>query len=74
MGENEIRRQVMTETLMVTCSHCERVFPTPLQVDRATLEALVLTEVYECPHCEAVATYVQADHFHRLYITGEPPG
>ena len=64
----------MTETLMVTCSQCRRSFPTPLQVDRATLEALVLTEVYECPHCEAVATYVKADHFHRLDITEEPPG
>jgi DNA-directed RNA polymerase subunit RPC12/RpoP len=64
----------MTETLMVTCSQCGRAFPTPLQVDRATLEALVLTKVYECPHCQAVATYVKADHFHRLDITEEPPG
>jgi hypothetical protein len=59
----------MTETLMVTCLQCRRAFPTPLQVDRATLEALVLTKVYECPHCETVATYVKADHFHRLEIT-----
>jgi DNA-directed RNA polymerase subunit RPC12/RpoP len=64
----------MTETLMVTCSQCRRAFATPLQVDRATLEALVLTKVYECPHCEAVATYVKADHFYRLDITEEPPG
>ena len=41
----------MTETLMVTCSQCGRAFPTPLQVDRATLEALVLTKAYECPRC-----------------------
>lgn len=74
MSEDEVRRQVMTETLMVTCCHCGRAFSTPLQVDRATLEALVLTEIYECPHCEAVATYVKADHFHRLDITEEPPG
>ena len=64
----------MTETLMVTCSQCGSDFPTPLQVDRATLEALVLTQVYECPHCEAVATYVKADHFHRLDLAGESPG
>ena len=64
----------MTEKLMVTCSQCRRAFPTPLQVDRATLEALVLTQDYECPHCGAAATYVKADHFHRLDITEEPPG
>jgi uncharacterized C2H2 Zn-finger protein len=64
----------MTETLMVRCPRCRRAFPTPFQVDRATLEALVLTKVYECPHCGAVATHVKADHFHRLDITEEPPG
>ncbi len=64
----------MTETLMVTCSQCGRAFRTPLQVDRATLEALVLTQGYECPHCEAVATYVKADHFYRFDITEEKPG
>ncbi len=63
---------MMAETLMVTCSRCKTAFPTPLQVDRATVEALVLTEVYECPRCGAVATYVKADHFHRLEITEEP--
>lgn len=64
----------MAETLMVKCGHCGKAFPTPLQVDRATLEALVLTKVYECPHCEAAATYVKADHFHRLDLTDEPRG
>jgi DNA-directed RNA polymerase subunit RPC12/RpoP len=64
----------VVETLMVTCSHCGKPFATPLQVDRATLEALVLTEVYECPHCEAAGTYFKADHFHRLDITDEPRG
>lgn len=59
----------MTETLMVRCSRCGKPFPTPLQVDRATLEALVLTKVYECPHCQTVSTYVKADHFYQLEIT-----
>jgi DNA-directed RNA polymerase subunit RPC12/RpoP len=63
-----------TETLMVKCHRCGRAFPTPLQVDRATLEALVLTNEYECPHCGAEATYVKADHFHQLDTTEEPPG
>ena len=64
----------MAETLMVTCVHCGSAFATPLQVDRATLEALVLTKVYECPHCGAARTYVKADHFHRLDITEGPRG
>jgi DNA-directed RNA polymerase subunit RPC12/RpoP len=64
----------MTELLMVRCPRCRRAFPTPLQVDRATLESLVLTKDYECPHCGRVATYVKADHFHRLDITEESSG
>jgi len=50
---------------MVMCSRCGRAFPTTLQVDRVTLEALVLTKVYECPLCEDVTTYVGADHVYR---------
>lgn len=62
----------MPETMMVTCSHCATAFATPLQVDRATLEAMVLSETYTCPHCGAEATYEKSDHFHRLIISGEP--
>lgn len=64
----------MTETLMVRCRRCGRSFPTPLQVDRATLESLVITDSYECPHCGDTTTYVKADHFHRLDISEEQPG
>jgi ribosomal protein S27AE len=64
----------MVETLKVRCPRCGRSFATPLQVDRSTLEALVLTKTYECPHCGAVETYVKADHFHELEITQEPSG
>ena len=63
----------MAETLMVTCPRCKRAFPTPLQVDRATLEALVITNDYECPHCGSTHTYVKSDHFHRLDLTEDPP-
>lgn len=62
----------MAETLMVRCQRCRRAFPAPLQVDRATLEALVITEEYECPHCGATNTYVKADHFHRLDVAEGP--
>ena len=58
--------KMTAETLMVRCHHCRRAFPTSLQVDRATLEALVITNVYECPHCGETRTYVKSDHFHRL--------
>ena len=60
-----------TETLMVRCRDCGGAFATALQIDRATLEALVLTKTYECPHCGAATTYVKADHFHQLDITVE---
>lgn len=63
----------MAETLMVTCPRCRRAFSTPLQVDRATLEALVITNIYECPHCRTTHTYVKSDHFHRLDLAEEPP-
>lgn len=63
----------MGEALMVRCPRCRRAFPAPFQVDRATLEALVLTKVYECPHCGAATTYVKADHFFHLDVTEEPP-
>lgn len=63
----------MVETLMVRCPHCKRAFPTPLQVDRATLEALVITDSHECPHCGRASTYVKSDHFHRLDLAEEPP-
>jgi Zn finger protein HypA/HybF involved in hydrogenase expression len=61
------------ETLMVTCAQCRRDFTTPLQVDRATLEALVISNIYECPHCGAHAAYVKTDHFHRLEFGEGPP-
>lgn len=58
------------ETLMVRCKHCGRQFPSPLQVDRATLEALVLDERYECHHCRREAIYIKSDHFHVLIQPG----
>ena len=63
----------MGEELMVRCPRCMKPFPATLQVDRATLEALVITNVYECPHCGVATTYVKADHFFQLDITEEPP-
>ena len=59
---------MVNETLMVTCPRCRRAFPTTLQVDRATLEALVLANRYECPHCRTESVYFKADHFHRLIV------
>ena len=59
------------ETLMVRCSGCGRAFVTPLQVDRASLEAMVLNERYCCPHCGETASYTKADHFHRLIVSDE---
>ncbi len=59
------------ETLLVRCAVCGRAFAPPLQVDRATLEALVVSNRYECPHCGSVAVYVKADHFHRLEVGRE---
>ena len=64
--------RMTAETLMVRCHHCRRAFPTSLQVDRATLEALVMTNVYECPHCGTTHTYVKSDHFHRLDLAEGP--
>jgi DNA-directed RNA polymerase subunit RPC12/RpoP len=58
---------------MVRCAECRRDFPTPLQVDRASLEAMVLFETYRCPYCDATADYVKADHFHRLIVSDGPP-
>ncbi len=63
----------MTEVVMVTCKVCGRQFPAPLQVDRATLESLVLSESYECPHCRRTAIYVKGDHFHVLDVTRITP-
>ncbi len=51
---------------MVRCKVCGRPFPSELQVDRATLEALVLAERYSCPQCGCEAVYTKADHFHIL--------
>lgn len=56
------------ERLMVRCRECRLVFATALQVDRTTLEALVINDTYECPHCGVVASYVKADHFHHLVV------
>lgn len=61
------------ETLMVRCSECGRAFATPLQVDRASLEAMVLMERYRCPRCGLTASYTKADHFHRLVVSDGPP-
>ncbi len=58
----------MAETVMAACHRCGRMFATPLQVDRATLEAMVLTEIYRCPRCGHESTYVKADHVHRLIV------
>ena len=60
------------ETLMVRCANCRREFVTPLQVDRTSLEAMVLNESYRCPHCGDAASYVKADHFHRLIVSDDP--
>jgi len=54
------------ETVMVRCRWCGRRFATPLQADRATLEALVLSEAYVCPHCGETAVYVKSDHILEL--------
>jgi hypothetical protein len=38
------------------------MFAAGLQVDRATLEAMVVTNRYRCPRCGAESEYVKADH------------
>ncbi len=58
------------ETMVVRCRSCSRTFPTPWQVDRATLESMVLTEEYRCPWCDETHTYIKQDHAHQL-IAGE---
>jgi hypothetical protein len=50
------------ETLMVRCRGCSALFPAGLQIDRASLEAMVVTSNYRCPHCGFEAAYVKADH------------
>jgi hypothetical protein len=57
-----------SETLMVRCRSCARAFATPWQVDRASLEAMVVTEVYRCPWCGATHTYFKQDHTHQLVV------
>jgi len=59
------------ETLLVACVHCRRSFATPMQVDRTTLEALVLTEAYECSHCGTTAVYRKSDHYFELQLDRE---
>lgn len=59
---------------MVWCRWCGRRFAAPLQVDRATLESLVLTEAYICPLCGETATYVKADHVPELVRGPVPAG
>jgi DNA-directed RNA polymerase subunit RPC12/RpoP len=63
----------LMETLMVRCAACGRAFATTLQVDRASLEAMVLNERYRCPHCGVAASFTKADHFHRLIVSDGPP-
>lgn len=57
----------MNETLMIHCKACGREFAAPIQVDRTTLESLVLNERYVCHHCGRAAFYVKADHYYVLF-------
>jgi hypothetical protein len=47
---------------MVRCRGCRRLFRARLQVDRSSLEAMVIEAEYTCPWCGLTATYVKADH------------
>jgi len=51
------------ESLKVRCVACKRPFGAGLQVDRASLEAMVISCTYRCPHCGHEAVYTKADHF-----------
>jgi DNA-directed RNA polymerase subunit RPC12/RpoP len=64
-------RGEMSETVLVACRECRRAFPAGLQVDRCTLEALVVDERYRCPHCGAESRYVKADHYFELRLDPE---
>lgn len=50
------------ETLMVRCRECSASFRAGLQVDRASLEAMVVANSYRCPNCGRESVYVKADH------------
>lgn len=50
------------------CASCRQPFLSPLQVDRDSLEAMVITVEHRCPRCGTVATYVKADHWYELTI------
>jgi C4-type Zn-finger protein len=50
------------ETLMVRCPQCSASFRAGLQVDRASLEAMVVSNTYRCPRCGHESVYVKADH------------
>lgn len=56
----------MTETAWVRCPGCRQTFRCPLQVDRGTLETMVVTESWSCPHCGTVSTYHKADIWYQL--------
>ena len=54
------------ETLMVRCPECSALFRAGLQVDRASLEAMVVANPYRCPNCGRESVYVKADHMPML--------
>ena len=62
MAEGNLPQKAHAETLTVGCRWCSTRFPAGLQVDRASLEAMVVTYSYRCPHCDLEATYVKSDH------------
>lgn len=70
--DEAVHDEPANETVTVRCRWCGRRFATPLQVDRATLESLVLTETYICPRCGESAVYVKSDHVPEL-VEGPVP-
>lgn len=56
------------ETLFVRCFECRRPFPAPRQVDRTSLEAMVIDVEYRCPHCGAIGAFTKADHWFELVV------
>ena len=55
-------REELAETLLVRCKQCAVLFPAGLQTDRASLEAMVVSNEYRCPDCGCDAIYVKSDH------------
>lgn len=56
------------ERLTVSCKSCSHRFEADLQVDRASLEAMVVSNPYTCPVCGAVEVYTKSDHFPMLFL------